>query len=77
MITDNAASHNRVANLQSEMICDVNTYHTNNGGIVEASTSFDHVYQNTQNPDVFAAQQGNSFEFGVDFEELTQTNGDY
>ena len=77
MIADNAASHNRVANLQSEMIRDVNTYHTNTGGIVEASTSYDHVYQNTHNPDVFAAQQGDSFEFGVDFEELTRTNGDY
>ena len=77
MIADNAASHNRVANLQSEAIRGVNTYYTNDNRVVEASTSFDHVYQNTQNPDIFAAQQGNSLEFGVDFEELTQTNGDY
>ena len=77
MIADNSASHNRVANLQSEMIRGVNTYHTNTGGIVEAPIYFDHVYQNTNNPDMFAAQQGNSFEFGVDFEELTQTDGNY
>lgn len=77
MIADNAASHDRVANLQSEAIRGVNTYYTNDNRVVEASTSFDHVYQNTQNPNIFAAQQGDSFEFGVDFEELTQTNGDY
>ena len=77
MISDNAASHNRVANMQSEMIRDVNVYNTNTGGFVEASTSYDHVYQNRQNPDVFAAHQGDSFEFGVDFEELTRSNGDY
>ena len=77
MISDNAASHNRAANMQSEMIRDVNVYNTNTGGFVEASTSYDHVYQNRQNPDVFAAHQGDSFEFGVDFEELTRSNGDY
>ena len=77
MIADNAASHNRVANLQSEMIRGVNTYYTNTGGVAEVSTQYDHVYQNIHNPDVFAVQQGDSFEFGVDFEELPKTNGDY
>ena len=76
MISDNAASHDRVANLHSEMIRDVNTYRAN-GSVVEASTMFDHVYQSTRDPDVFAAQTGNSLEFGVDFEELPRTNGDY
>lgn len=77
MISDNAASHNRVANLQSEAIRGVNTYYTNDNRVVEASTAYDHVYQNTQYPNVFAAQEGHSLEFGVDFEELNQTNGDY
>ncbi len=77
MIADNAASHNRTANLQSEAIRGVNTYYTGDNRVIEASTSFDHVYQSTRSPDVFAAQQGHSLEFGVDFEELTQTNGDY
>ncbi len=76
MIANNAASHDRVANLNSEMIRGVNTYHAH-GGVVEASTMYDHVYQNTQNPNLFAAQQGDSFEFGVDFEELPRTNGNY
>ena len=77
MISDNAASHNRVANLHSEAIRGVNTYYTNDNRVAEASTAYDHVYQSTQNPNIFAAQQGNSLEFGVDFEELTRTNGDY
>lgn len=77
MISDNAASHNRTANRYSEMIRDVNAYNTMGGGVVEASTQYDRVYQNTNNPNIFAAQQGTSLEFGVDFEELTRNNGDY
>jgi len=77
MIADNAASNNISANQYSEMLREVNTFHTNNGGIVEASTQYDNVYQNINNPDIFVAQTGNSFEFGVDFEELPRTNGDY
>lgn len=69
IIADNAASHDRVSAMNSEMIREVNSYNAN-GGVVEASTRFDHVYQNTRNPEVFAAQIGDSFEFGVDFEEL-------
>ena len=74
MIADNAASHDRIANRNSEMIRDVNSYYAN-GGVVEASTMYDHVYQNTRDPDLFAAQRGDAFEFGVDFVELKKTNG--
>lgn len=76
MINDNAASQNRVANLNSEMIREVNTYYGSDR-IVEASTAYDHVYQNNSNPDIFAAQKGNYFTPGVDFSELQRTNGDY
>ena len=69
MIAENAASHDRVARRNSEMIREVNSYQAN-GGTVEASTRFDHVYQNRNDSDLFAAQEGNSFVFGVDFEEL-------
>ena len=77
MIANNSASNDRIANLTSEMIRDVNTYHTNDGRIVEASTQYDRVYQNVSNPDIFAAQAGNAFDIGIDFEELRRTNGDY
>lgn len=76
IISDNAASHNRTANRYSEMLRDVNTYYGSDG-VVEASTRFDHVYQNTQYPDLYAAQEGDALQFGVDFEELEQTDGDY
>ena len=76
IISNNAASHNKTANLYSEMINEVNTYHSNDG-VVAASTRFDHVYQNTRYPDIYAAQQGDSLEFGVDFEELNKTDGNY
>jgi hypothetical protein len=76
MMADNAASHNRVANLNSEMIRGVNTYYGSDG-VVEASTMYDHVYQHNQNPDIYAAQVGHYFTPGVDFTELKKTNGDY
>lgn len=76
MINDNAASHNRVANLNSEMIRGVNTYYGSDR-IVEASTMYDHVYQYGPDPNVFAAQRGDYFTPGVDFTELNRTNGDY
>nr|MCR5107818.1 hypothetical protein [Lachnospiraceae bacterium] len=76
MMNDNAASHDRVANLNSEMIRGVNTYYGSDR-VVEASTMYDHVYQSNKDPDVFAAQQGNYFTPGVDFTELKKTNGDY
>lgn len=73
MIADNAASHDRSARRTSEMLREVNSYNTSDG-FVEASTRYDHVYQSRRNPDLFAAQEGDSFEFGVDFEELRRNN---
>ncbi len=78
-----ARTHQNVANLQSEAIRGVNTFYTKESGygvppVVEASTQWDHVYQNTQYPDRFAASTGGApLEFGVDYEELDQTNGNY
>ena len=83
MWDSNAATHDRVNNLWSETIREVNTYHTAAPGfgvpeVVEASTQWDHVYQNTQHPDWFAASTGEApLEFGVDFEELKPTDGNY
>ena len=83
MFQDNAATMDRVNNLRSEAIRGVNTYRTRSPGfgvpdVMEADVGWDHVYQNTQNPDIFAASTGAApLEFGVDFEELKQTNGDY
>lgn len=77
MIASNAASHEHTANLTSEMIRDVNTYHTTDGNVVEASTSWDHVYQSTDRPDHFVATEGFELRPGVDFEELPRTQGDY
>ena len=76
ILADNAASHNRTANRYSEMINEVNAYNAN-GGVVQASTSYDHVYQNTRYPDMYAAQQGNELEFGTDFVELERSDGNY
>ena len=78
-----ARTNERVNNLRSETIREVNTYYTHNTGyggphVVEASTRWDHVYQNRQHPDRYAAKQGDApLEYGVDFEELDRTKGDY
>jgi hypothetical protein len=83
MQQSNAATMDRVNNLRSESIRGGNTYYTQSPGygvpdVVEADVGWDHVYQNTQRPDVFAASTGAApLEFGVDFEELKQTGGDY
>ena len=83
MRESNAQTQQRVNNLRSESIRGVNTYYTQSSGlgvppVVEASTQWDHVYQNTRHPDHFAASTGSApLEFGVDYEELSKTNGDY
>lgn len=83
MFDSNAQTMNRVNNLRSESIRGVNTYFTNSPGfgvppVVEASTQWDHVYQNSRYPDYFAASEGAApLDFGVDFEELGKTGGDY
>ena len=72
----NSASHNKTANGYSEMINDVNSF---NGsyGVVMASTQFDNVYQSTRDPDIYAASKGGPFDFGIEFEELKKTDGNY
>lgn len=84
MNANTAATHDRVANLQSEAIRGVNTYYTapGTGGygrpdVVEASVNWDNVYQSTKNPDFFVATEGSYLEPGVDFELLHKTNGNY
>ena len=87
MNANTAATHDRVANLHSEAIRGVNTYYAAPGtfsygnstrpDVVEASINWDHVYQSTQNPDVFAATRDVWLEPGVDFVELKKTNGNY
>ncbi len=83
MFESNAQTMDRVNNLRSEAIRGVNTYYTASPGygvppVVEASTQWDHVYQNTQDLNLFAASQGAApLEFGVDYEELKQTDGNY
>lgn len=82
MNANTAATHERVANMHSEMIREVNTYHTASPGygrpdIVEADIRWDHVYQNTNDPDQFAATENIWLDPGVDFEELKRTKGDY
>ncbi|MBQ7058319.1 MAG: hypothetical protein IJM83_03325 [Firmicutes bacterium] len=81
MLESNAATSQKVNNLTSEAIRDVNSYYTNSFGygvppVVEADIGWDHVYQNTQFPDQFAASTGAApVNFGADFEELKRTDG--
>ena len=82
MNANTAATHDRVANMHSEMIREVNTYHTASPGygrpdVVEADIRWDHVYQNTNNPDQYVATENIWLDPGVDFEELKRTKGDY
>ena len=79
-----ARTNETVANLQSEAIRGVNTYYAQPFGVgdaprvVEADVRWDHVYQNSQHPEWFAAHEGDApLEFGVDFEELKNTGGRY
>ncbi len=82
MNANTAATHDRVANLHSESIRGVNTYYTAQPGygvpgVVEADVRWDSVYQNTVNPELFAAAENYWLEPGVDFEPLRRTNGTY
>ena len=82
MNANTAATHQRVANLHSESIRGVNSYYTARPGygtpdVVEADVRWDHVYQNTVDPQLFAASESYWLEPGVDFEELKRTNGGY
>ena len=73
IIENNAASHDKSASLNSQMINEVNIF-TGSSGKVQASTMYDHVYQNVNDPDIYAVQRGDAFELGVDFEELKKTD---
>ncbi|MBQ6018776.1 MAG: hypothetical protein IJL26_01225 [Clostridia bacterium] len=82
MNANTAATHERVANLHSESIRGVNTYCTAQPGygvpgVVEADVRWNSVYQNTVNPELFAASENYWLEPGVDFEPLRRTNGTY
>ena len=84
MQANTARTHETVANLHSESIRGVNTYYAQPFGVsgdprvVEADVRWDHVYQNTQRPEWFAAKEGDApLEFGVDYEELKNTGGHY
>lgn len=59
----------RVNNMRSEAIRGVNSYTTGNGNFVEADVRFDNVYQNTQNPDLYAGVEG-SFDMGSEWTVL-------
>ena len=84
MQANTARTNDIVNNLRSEAIRGVNTYYAQPFGVgsdprvVEADVRWDHVYQNTQHPEWFAAHEGDApLEFGVDFEELKNTGGRY
>ena len=83
MWASNDATMNRVRNLQSETIREQNTFYTTNPGfgvpdVIEASTQYDHLYQNTRHPDEFLGTFGDApLEYGTDFEELKPTEGNY
>lgn len=53
------ATMDRVNAMRSEAIRGVNSYTTGSGDFVEADVRFDNVYQNTQNPDLYAGVEGN------------------
>lgn len=82
MNTNTAATHQRIANLRSESIRGVNTYHTAQSSIgvsdmAEADMRWDNVYQNTADSSIFVASESCGLEPGVDFGSLTRTNGQY
>ncbi len=84
MQANTARTNDIVNNLRSESIRGVNTYYAQPFGassdprVVEADVRWDHVYQNTQHPEWFAAHEGDApLEFGVDYEELKNTGGRY
>ena len=71
------SSMDRVRNLQSEMIREVDTYYGNDGEVYEASTSFDNVYQGNKDHDSFVGTSGTTWDPGTDFDQLNKTHGNY
>lgn len=78
---DETMQHAR--NRQSEMLKEVNVYQAkpafgDDPARVEADIGWDHIYQNTKDPEVFAASVGAAPpDLGVDFEELQKLDGNY
>ena len=77
-----SATHQKVANMHSESLRGKNVYETARpgGGVpehVEADVKWDHVFQNTEQTDIFAASENYWLEPGVDFEELRRSDGNY
>lgn len=76
MMASNAASHDRVANMNSEMIGGYNVYRGTDGNPVRADISYDHVYQgNVNGQDWLVGVEGDWLEPGVDFTPLDQIKG--
>ena len=73
IIENNAASHDKSASLNSQMINEVNIF-TGSSGKVQASTMYDHVYQNVNDPDIYAVQRGDAFELGVELKKKKKTD---
>ena len=71
------SSMDRVRNLQSEAIREVDTYYGNDGEVYEASTSYDNVYQGNKDHDSFVGTSGTTWDPGTDFDQLNKTNGNY
>ena len=71
------SSMDRVRNLQSEAIREVDTSYGNDGKVYEASTSYDNVYQGNKDHDSFAGTSGTTWDPGTDFDQLNKTNGNY
>ncbi len=76
MMASNAASHDRMANMNSEMIGGYNVYRGTDGNLVQADIAFDHVYQgNVDGQDWVVGAEGDWLEPGVDFTPLDQIHG--
>lgn len=63
------AAMDRINTMRSEAIRGVNSYTTAGSNYVEADIRFDNVYQNTQNPDLYAGVEGN-FDMGSEWTVL-------
>ena len=76
MMASNAASHDRSANMMSEMIGGYNVYQGVDGSPIRADIGFDNVYQGTgAMSDVLIGTEGNWLEPGVDFVPLGKIEG--
>ena len=77
MQASTAATHDRVANLHSEMLRETNVYYGTDGRLVEADIGYDHVYQYQPDQDWLLGVEGDWLTPGVDFTELGRADGRY